>query len=109
MKQRGELKFQFDLSNELGLTRKQLLSNMSAQEFSDWMAYRKIEPLYNRRMCYLLAYLVMIQANVNTKKNNSFDIEDFMPEIKEQKETGPEHLAEKARQINKVLGGVEQD
>lgn len=105
MKGREGLKFQFELCRELGITRRELLSATTSKELSEWQAHTQMEPLYKRRTCYILAQIACMIGNFMVE-DDEFKMKDFIPEIQEQ--TEPADLAEKAKQINRVLGGKDK-
>jgi hypothetical protein len=69
------------LALELGLTVRQLLSQIDSKELSEWAAYYSIEPFGNFRNADLPAGIIASTiANCNRGKNSrSFSPQDFMP------------------------------
>lgn len=52
---------------------------IDSAEFSEWMAYSKIEPFYQNRLEQLLAIIASVMINVNRKKGSrAVKPEDFL-------------------------------
>lgn len=70
----------------LGKTVKQLLSEIDAEELTEWMAYDSIEPFGAVRDDYRVALLSALTANIHRRKNSrTFSPNDFMPFLKQKK------------------------
>ena len=58
-----------------------MLTRISSQELTEWMAYELIEPFPSERMDADIAMLAALTANINTdqkKRSKPFEIVDFL-------------------------------
>lgn len=76
--------FYFLLAKELGMTVRQLLSNIDSKELSEWAGYYSLEPFGSLRDSDVPAGIIASTiANCNrTKNSKSFKPEDFMPFVR---------------------------
>lgn len=78
-------RFCFRLALALGMTVRQLLDSMTAQELSEWMAYARIEPFDQRRGDARAAIVACTIANAHRGKGRRFKPKDFMLEFEDRK------------------------
>jgi len=75
---------------------------ISAREFSEWLAYGQIEPWGEQRADMRNALVCCILANAHRGKNQAaFKVDDFMPEFDRQKPS-PEALKQKFEALAKL-------
>ena len=58
----------------------ELQERMSSYEFSEWMAYRQINPFGEEREDLRMGIAVAVNANLHTAKGKHFTPKDFMPQ-----------------------------
>lgn len=77
-------------------------------EFSEWLAYDRIDPIGPERVDYSLAMVASVIANVNRPKGKSpYKVEAFKPRYGPRQEQTPDELLAKAERINKMFGGLD--
>jgi hypothetical protein len=65
----------------LGKTVDQLLSEISSEELSEWMAYYQLEPFGDERADWRSGMMAATMANLQRSKNRApYKPEDFMPQ-----------------------------
>jgi len=75
------------------MTRDEMMSRMSSEEFYHWMVLEKIEPFGEFGDWLRTGIVSSIIANVNRGKDRkAFKPEDFMPKFEADKPQGPEEF-----------------
>lgn len=75
----------FRLALALGMTVAELGERMDSREFSEWMAYYKMEPFGQDRGDIGHAITASVVANANAPKGKKFTPMDFLPRRKQKK------------------------
>jgi hypothetical protein len=85
------------------------MSNMSAHEFAEWIAFSQIEPWGMARADWQAALICKIMADINTPKGKQpMKLTDFLLKFdQERKEQSTEEMIGTVAQINAIYG--EQD
>lgn len=83
----------------LGMSVAQCQREVSAAEFSEWMAYDRIEPFGERRADLRAGIVAAVTANAfRGKDSKPFQASDFMPDFdKKTKEQSPEEMFNRLR------------
>lgn len=82
-----------------------MLSEMTSEQLSEWMAYYTLEPWGEERADLRMGILASVDANIHksTKRKKPYKPEDFMPTFEE-----PDEAEMQARMLAKaraILGG----
>lgn len=85
-----------------------LLENLTAKEFKEWMEFYAIEPFGENRQALNTGIIASVIANANRTKNSKvFKPQDFIPEFKESKQSWKEQLSI-VETMNTFYGGVDK-
>ncbi len=68
----------------MGMSKRQLLSNMDSRELTDWMIYEEIEPFGSFASTRNMAVLVALVKNMMSKKPISW--EEVYPELRKERD-----------------------
>jgi hypothetical protein len=85
----------------------QLLSEISSEELTEWMAYAELEPFGEERADLRSATVAAVIANANRdrkKRPQPYKVSDFMPKFDRQEQTEEDMLAVAEAWV-KALGG----
>lgn len=86
------------------MTKSELLSRISSAEITEWMAYYDLEPFGEKRADLRSAIVSKVIADANSEKNKSFDVDDFMPQFREERQSVAEQ-ENLVRNLQKMFGG----
>ena len=72
----------YHLADRLNTPLQELQSKTTSTEFLDWIIYLELEPNTFHRLDYYLAQIAAIIVKVNSKKNSSVKLEDYILNFK---------------------------
>lgn len=88
------------------------MAQISSREFSEWMAYYRLEPRGESRdddrIALLTSTLVNMQRDAK-KRPNPYPVSDFRLKYKSNRKPKPDELAANIDAIFYALGGTEED
>lgn len=89
----------------MGRTVRELLNDLDADEFHEWMAFYAIDPWDEQRADLRAGVIASVIANVNSKRAK-FKPSDFMPRYEPKRRRSGSELKGIAERWNAVLGGA---
>lgn len=79
---------------------------MSSLEFTEWIAYAKLEPFGERRADWRAAQIVAMLANVNRGKGQrAYEVKDFLLQFGRPEPQSWEHQLRIVEALNAAFGG----
>jgi hypothetical protein len=66
----------------MGCSLREVMARVDSQEFTEWQAYDRLEPIGEGRLNLILAGLASMTANINRDREarpEPFEVEDFIP------------------------------
>ncbi len=80
---------------------------VSAEEFTEWVAFHSLDPWSGTRMDWGFAMIACIVANANRAKGRKFTLQDFLPDWEKagERQTPEQHMAAIDRALA-IAGGA---
>jgi hypothetical protein len=79
----------------------ELAASITSKQFSEWMAFDRIEPIGEERIERMLALVCAVIANCHRTKGRKWQVKDFLPDY--QREPGERMTVEQSADFLKSL------
>ena len=81
------------------MTVEELLQRITAREFSEWMAFDRIDPIGRDRDDWNAASIAHTVAEAHRTRKEPYKLKDFLPQYGKPERPTPEQLSHKIRSI----------